>query len=89
MGNLAATSQALAGSLYNIFGDKPLAPMLSQDSIEAMEQFSPVRRIKDRTSPFTRGSNRRHLLTFMIVLRCSQNNSSLLGGPSAWNMALD
>eukprot|EP00750_Incisomonas_marina_P024027 INCI5078.11.p1 GENE.INCI5078.11~~INCI5078.11.p1 ORF type:complete len:491 (-),score=55.96 INCI5078.11:2447-3919(-) len=42
MGNLAATPQALAGALYNIFGTKPIAPILSSESIAQMMSFSPL-----------------------------------------------
>lgn len=42
MGNLAATPQALAGALYNIFGSAPVAPILSARSIAEMMSFSPV-----------------------------------------------
>ena len=43
MGNLAAAPSAMAGSLYNVFGKHPVAPILSNESLAQMMDFHPVR----------------------------------------------
>ena len=71
MGNLAATPQALAGALYNIFGTKPIAPILSSESIAQMMSFSPVRAVQPQCGDMIVFACLSTLTLLVATLTCS------------------
>ncbi len=42
MGNLAATPQAMASTMYHLLGERPTTPLLTNDSLKQMMDFQPV-----------------------------------------------